>query len=68
VAPGHVVDSLQWAVADSDVIVRGRVIDATSFASNSNSNSEQVLSVTVRVGETLKGPKEETVRFSSHGS
>src|SRR4051812_38916563 len=53
-------ESLEWMTLDSPVIVRGSVI-AISGAPLPRTETSSV--VTVRVKETLKGPKSELVRF-----
>ena len=54
----NVADSLEWMVADSDLVVRGRVIAVTSTRGPGQVVYERVR---VRIDETFKGPASQTV-------
>jgi hypothetical protein len=58
------VDSVEWLVASSDTIVRGKIIEVDRAARRRGFLVDEIWDkVTVRVAETLRGEKQEKVCF-----
>jgi hypothetical protein len=57
-AETNMVDSVEWATADSDVVVRGTIASVTSRPSG----NWVWYDATITVTETIKGPKHDTIR------
>jgi hypothetical protein len=55
----NIVDSIEWATADSDVVVRGTI---TQVAVRHGDGAVVWYDATVAVTETIKGPKRDTIR------
>jgi len=57
----NVADSIEWMTADSDLVVRGTIADV---ARRPGPGSVVWYDVTVRVAETIKGPRRRVAHFS----
>jgi len=60
------VDSLELAVADADLVVRGAIVRKTPHGAPVD--GEQWYLVEVRVHETLKGPERATITIADHSA